>query len=77
MKLGIIDYGSGNLHSVEHALVHAAAEIKGASSIERVTTAAELEMCDQIVLPGVGHFADCRNGLMQLMVWLKPFVTLS
>ena len=52
MKLGIIDYGSGNLHSVEHALVHAAAEIKGASSIERVTTAAELGMCDQIVLPG-------------------------
>ena len=64
MKLGIIDYGSGNLHSVEHALVHAAAELKGASSIERVTTAAELGMCDQIVLPGVGHFADCRNGLM-------------
>ncbi len=64
MKLGIIDYGSGNLHSVEHALVHAAAEIKGASSVERVTTAAELGMCDQIVLPGVGHFADCRNGLM-------------
>ena len=64
MKLGIIDYGSGNLHSVEHALVHAAADLKGISSIERITTADALTRCDQIVLPGVGHFADCRNGLM-------------
>ena len=64
MKLGIIDYGSGNLHSVEHALVHAAADLKGISSIERITTADALTRCDQIVLPGVGHFADCRNGLI-------------
>ena len=64
MKLGIIDYGSGNLHSVEHALVHAAADLKGISSIERITTADALTRCDQIVLPGVGHFADCRNGLL-------------
>ena len=64
MKLGIIDYGSGNLHSVQHALVHAAADLKGISSIERITTADALTRCDQIVLPGVGHFADCRNGLM-------------
>lgn len=64
MKLGIIDYGSGNLHSVEHAFVHAAADLKGVSSIERITTVDALTRCDQIVLPGVGHFADCRNGLM-------------
>ena len=77
MKLGIIDYGSGNLHSVEHALVHAAAEIKGASSIERVTTAAELGMCDQIVLPGVGHFADCRNGLMAVDGMVEASITVT
>ena len=25
MKIGIIDYGSGNLHSVHHSVAHAAA----------------------------------------------------
>ena len=64
MKLGIIDYGSGNLHSVEHALVHAGKGVRGLCSIERITSADALRSCDQIVLPGVGHFADCRDGLL-------------
>ena len=39
MKLGIIDYGSGNLHSVEHALVHAGKGVRDLCSIERITSA--------------------------------------
>ncbi len=63
MKLGIIDYGSGNLHSVEHALVHASNDVRSPCLIERIASADALRGCDQIVLPGVGHFADCRDGL--------------
>ena len=63
MNIGIIEYGSGNLHSVHNAVRHAAAETNRDDHILRVTTAAELAACDQIILPGVGHFADCIAGL--------------
>ena len=63
MKIGIIDYGSGNLHSVRNAVRHAASTVCPDDQIEQITTASELAVCDRIILPGVGHFADCYNGL--------------
>ena len=63
MKIGIIDYGSGNLHSVHNAVRHAASSCSPDDDILRVTTAGELAACDRIILPGVGHFADCFAGL--------------
>lgn len=63
MKIGIIDYGSGNLHSVHNAVRHAATSVCPDDEIERVTTARQLLSCDRIILPGVGHFADCYAGL--------------
>ncbi len=63
MRVGIIDYGSGNLRSAAKAFERAArqnginAEIELTSDAERVRTA------DRIVLPGVGAYADCRRGL--------------
>jgi imidazole glycerol-phosphate synthase subunit HisH len=63
MKTVIIDYGSGNLHSAHKAFERAARDsaIKGevvvSSRVDDVTRA------DRIVLPGVGAFKDCRNGL--------------
>jgi glutamine amidotransferase len=63
MKVAIIDYGSGNLHSAHKAFERAASEsgiggeIIVTSDPERVRTA------DRIVLPGVGAYADCRRGL--------------
>ena len=61
--VALIDYGSGNLRSAEKALARAAAE--GGTGHEIVVTdkpeiAAKAE---RIVLPGVGAFADCMNGL--------------
>ena len=49
--IAIVDYGVGNLHSVERALVHAGAE--------PVITADpdELQRAHGLVLPGVGAFA--------------------
>jgi len=50
--IGIIDYGMGNLRSVQKGFerVGAAAEI--------VTTARQIEQADKVVLPGVGAFGD-------------------
>ena len=59
-QIAVIDYGSGNLHSVLHA-VKAAAEKQ--DEVRLVTTGAELRDADAVILPGVGHFADCRQNL--------------
>lgn len=63
MTTVIIDYGSGNLHSAHKAFERAAADngIKG--SIIVSNKAEEVEKADRIVLPGVGAFKDCRDGL--------------
>ena len=62
-SLILIDYGSGNLHSAERALRVAAAQ--AGSDIEIIVSddADKVSRADRIVLPGVGHFADCAAGL--------------
>jgi len=56
--LALIDYGAGNLHSVENALKAAGAERVTVTSDPDVVRAA-----DRIVLPGVGSFRACAKGL--------------
>ena len=63
MKIGIIDYGSGNLHSAHNAVRQAASIACPDNEIARITSTSELQSCDRIILPGVGHFADCYAGL--------------
>src|SRR5476649_2650216 len=61
MRTALIDYGSGNLASAAKALARAAT----GTGHEIVTTADPEVVLDaeRIVLPGVGAFADCMNGL--------------
>ena len=56
--LALVDYGAGNLHSVESALRAAGAEGVAVTSDPLVVRAA-----DRIVLPGVGSFKACAEGL--------------
>jgi glutamine amidotransferase len=57
-RLVLVDYGAGNLRSVENALRAAgAAEVEVSADPEAVAAA------DRIVLPGVGAFAACMTGL--------------
>ncbi len=63
MSVAIIDYGSGNLKSAAKAFERAVAE-SGHDQPVLVTADPEVvAKADRIVLPGVGAFADCRNGL--------------
>ena len=55
--IALLDYGSGNLRSVEKALKKVGANVRVA------TTAAGLEGAQGVVLPGVGAFDDCLHAL--------------
>jgi imidazole glycerol-phosphate synthase subunit HisH len=64
MKTVIIDYGSGNLHSAHKAFERAALDHGIKSEIIVSNRVEDVQGADRIVLPGVGAFKDCRNGLM-------------
>jgi imidazole glycerol-phosphate synthase subunit HisH len=52
MHVALIDYGAGNLHSVEKALVAAGIPV------QRVATPADAAAAEALVLPGQGHFGQ-------------------
>lgn len=56
--LALIDYGAGNLHSVESALKAA-----GAGGVTVTSDPSVVRAADRIVLPGVGNFAACAKAL--------------
>ena len=54
-KIGILDYGVGNLHSLQNAL----SEVGASSTLVLPTT--NLRSCSGIILPGVGAFGVAMN----------------
>ncbi len=60
IKIGIIDYGRGNIRSVEKAFK----EIGDKAVL--VSRSADVKACDAIILPGVGAFKDCMENLLRL-----------
>ena len=63
-KTVIIDYGSGNLHSARKAFERAASEAKVKTQIVVSARPEDVAAAERLVLPGVGAFKDCRDGLM-------------
>ncbi len=63
MSVAIIDYGSGNLRSAAKAFERAAAENAINQSIIVTADPEAVAAASHIVLPGVGAFGDCRDGL--------------
>jgi glutamine amidotransferase len=57
--IAIVDYGAGNLGSVDKALSYIGAEAEVVSDPRRV------EMADAVILPGVGAFDHCMGGLRE------------
>ena len=57
MKITIVDYGAGNVPSVEHALLRLGAESQRTSSPDCISKA------EVLLLPGVGHYAALGRAL--------------
>lgn len=77
MRIGLIDYGAGNLQSVRNAL-----RSLGFESL-RVADAATLDRMETVVFPGVGAFGDSMRHLREqglcdpLRAWIRggrPFL---
>ena len=61
--IALIDYGSGNLRSVDNALRSQGAHV------EILSDPTHLERADAVVLPGVGAFGDCVQQIRQRGFW--------
>ncbi|MDB6129892.1 MAG: hisH [Verrucomicrobiales bacterium] len=57
--IALIDYGSGNIRSVEKALR------KVGGDVQLVSTPEQIMQANAVVLPGVGAFDDCVNALQK------------
>jgi len=60
LRIGLIDYGMGNLHSVQRALERLGADVVP------VADAAAMDHCHALVLPGVGAFDPAMAQLHQV-----------
>jgi imidazole glycerol-phosphate synthase subunit HisH len=56
-SIAVLDYGSGNLHSVSRAIAHVGGEARV------VDAPADLGDADAVLIPGVGHFGHCVRAL--------------
>jgi imidazole glycerol phosphate synthase glutamine amidotransferase subunit len=65
MKVALLDYGRGNLRSVERALAKAGAEVVLAEN------SSGLKGASCLVVPGQGSFGDAIQGLQERGLW-KP-----
>ena len=71
LRLGLIDYGMGNLQSVQRAFKRLG------KSIKSVRVPSDLDDCDALILPGVGAFDPAMEQLADtglvpnLKLWAK------
>jgi glutamine amidotransferase len=81
MKTVIIDYGSGNVESVLNALSF----VKNNENFLVSNKPSDIRAANHLILPGVGAFGDCVNGLKsvegllpeirkQVLIEKKPFL---
>jgi len=70
-KVVIVDYGLGNLFSIQHAFRHLGQETLVTSDKKII------EQADAIILPGVGAFGEAMNNLnnLDLNAPIKDFVS--
>jgi imidazole glycerol-phosphate synthase subunit HisH len=68
--IALVDYDSGNLRSVEKALLKVGAEVRVVRRPEEIAPASA------VVLPGVGAFDDCLQAMrkQELLAALKDFI---
>src|SRR5258706_15340765 len=57
MRVAVVDYGMGNLHSVSKAVEHVAPH----ASVEVTSDPAHVAGADRVVFPGQGAMPDCMR----------------
>jgi glutamine amidotransferase len=57
MRVAVVDYGMGNLHSVSKAVEHAAPNAR----VEVTSDPARVAQADRVVFPGQGAMPDCMR----------------
>ena len=67
MNLVIIDYGSGNLRSVENSFRNCVSVNNLKFKIIVSNNLNIISDADHLILPGVGSFPDCKNGLLKII----------
>jgi len=68
IMLTIIDYGSGNLKSINNGFTKIGVKAKVSSSIK------EMKDAESLVLPGVGAFGNAMNGLVKYESVIKEHI---
>ena len=70
-KIGLIDYGMGNLHSVQQAFKRLG------NHLEIINSPVDLYKCNSLILPGVGSFDPAMENLENtgLVPFLKKWAT--
>lgn len=63
MRIALVDYGAGNLHSAGKGLERALADSGLTGTVDITADADRVRTADRIVLPGDGAFRDCREQL--------------
>ncbi len=68
--IALVDYGAGNVRSVQKALTAAGGDVQLVSTPDKVAQA------DAVVLPGVGAFDDCINAMQrqELVESIREFI---
>ncbi|HEX6844587.1 MAG TPA: imidazole glycerol phosphate synthase subunit HisH [Actinomycetota bacterium] len=56
-RIAVVDYGSGNLHSVSRALARVGGDVVVSADADVIRAAAA------VLIPGVGHFGQCVRAL--------------
>jgi glutamine amidotransferase len=85
LSIAIIDYDSGNLHSAKKAVQKALENSTREGEVFLTNKHSDLSKATHIILPGVGAFGDCYDGLNNLdsmidtlknniLVQKKPFL---
>lgn len=62
-RIAVVDYGMGNLRSVEQALCHVAANLPDGADVVLASTPELIESADRVVFPGQGAMRDCMAEL--------------
>ena len=65
-RIIIVDYGLGNIRSVEQSLKRIVEENNQSAEVHITNNAKDIRLATHVILPGQGAFASCMRGLKNI-----------